>query len=277
MTDTVAAKTSTYLYDGLGRRVRDTVNGLSKHSHYLQNGQLSMVGDSRTNKVSEYVYLGGSLIAIRDRDVTTNVYTTKYQHTDALGTPIATTGSTGAFIEKSEYEPYGQQVNVVGAAKDGPGYTGHVQDAATGLVQMQQRYYDPLLGRFLSVDPVTVSSVNFNRYWYAKNNPYKFLDPDGRAPRNKNESPNNGGLKCNSVSSCQRERIREKNKQKKEKEERRLIAEARELPGAGARNSNVLVREWSLSEPSKEGGYIVQEMNVGGSGKLAAPNSQRRR
>jgi hypothetical protein len=118
VTDTVGAKTSTYLYDGLGRRVRDTVNGLSKHSHYLQNGQLSMVGDSRANDVTEYVYLGGSLIATRARDVTTNVYTTTYQHTDALGTPVATTGSTGAFIEKSEYEPFGQQVNVVGAAKD---------------------------------------------------------------------------------------------------------------------------------------------------------------
>jgi murein DD-endopeptidase MepM/ murein hydrolase activator NlpD len=48
---------------------------------------------------------------------------------------------------------------------------------------MQQRYYDPLLGRFLSVDPVTAYSspgVNFNRYWYANNNPYKFVDPDGR-------------------------------------------------------------------------------------------------
>ena len=36
---------------------------------------------------------------------------------------------------------------------------------------------------FLSVDPVTAFSrpgFNFNRYWYANNNPYKFVDPDGR-------------------------------------------------------------------------------------------------
>lgn len=48
---------------------------------------------------------------------------------------------------------------------------------------MQQRYYDPQIGRFLSVDPVTANSVNgsnFNRYWYANNNPYRFTDPDGR-------------------------------------------------------------------------------------------------
>ncbi len=46
-----------------------------------------------------------------------------------------------------------------------------------------QRYYDPGVGRFLSVDPVTANGNtggNFNRYWYANNNPYKFVDPDGR-------------------------------------------------------------------------------------------------
>jgi RHS repeat-associated protein len=57
-----------------------------------------------------------------------------------------------------------------------------VQDAMTGLTYMQQRYYDPMIGRFLSVDPVTATSVggNFNRYWYANDNPYSFTDPDGR-------------------------------------------------------------------------------------------------
>lgn len=48
---------------------------------------------------------------------------------------------------------------------------------------MQQRYYDPTVGRFLSTDPVAAYSkkgINFNRYWYASNNPYRFIDPDGR-------------------------------------------------------------------------------------------------
>ena len=46
-----------------------------------------------------------------------------------------------------------------------------------------QRYYDPQLGVFLSVDPVTAydSSIDqFHRYRYANNNPYRFTDPDGR-------------------------------------------------------------------------------------------------
>jgi uncharacterized protein RhaS with RHS repeats len=47
-----------------------------------------------------------------------------------------------------------------------------------------QRYYDPSIGRFLSVDPVTAYDTgdmrHFNRYAYAFNNPYTFTDPDGR-------------------------------------------------------------------------------------------------
>lgn len=48
---------------------------------------------------------------------------------------------------------------------------------------MQQRYTDPQLGVFLSVDPVAAYGqpvVQFNRYRYANGNPYKFTDPDGR-------------------------------------------------------------------------------------------------
>jgi RHS repeat-associated protein len=137
--------------------------------------------DLRTAQNSDYIYLGGSLVAIRSKATATGVLTTKYQHTDALGSPIAVSSSTRTLLERSEYEPYGKLLNRPLA--DGPGYTGHVSDSATGLSYMQQRYYDTGIGRFLSVDPVTANAstgANFNRYWYANNNPYKFSDPDGR-------------------------------------------------------------------------------------------------
>jgi hypothetical protein len=46
------------------------------------------------------------------------------------------------------------------------------------------------------VDPVTASSINggnFNRYWYANSNPYKFTDPDGRYARGQGDVPFGGG------------------------------------------------------------------------------------
>jgi len=52
---------------------------------------------------------------------------------------------------------------------------------------MQARYYDPVIGRFYSNDPVGTlghdSVANgFNRYAYANSNTYKFIDPTGEIP-----------------------------------------------------------------------------------------------
>lgn len=108
--------------------------------------------------------------------------TVEYIHTDALGSPVAVTDANGVVIERTVYEPYGAVVG--GQVKDGPGYTGHVSDSATGLTYMQQRYMDPEVGAFLSIDPVSAQQEpvqQFNRYRYANDNPYRFNDPDGRS------------------------------------------------------------------------------------------------
>ncbi|MBW8851825.1 MAG: hypothetical protein JF600_13645 [Xanthomonadales bacterium] len=144
-------------------------------------------------KTHENVYLAGSVVAIIDHDWPSNaVIATKYQHTDALGSPVAVTNASGTVIERNDYEPYGA---VIGKpAYSGIGYTGHVMDGGTGVTYMQQRYYDQSIGRFLSVDPVTAdggTGGNFSRYWYANNNPYWFTDPDGRAA-----CPNGSGGSC---------------------------------------------------------------------------------
>lgn len=61
---------------------------------------------------------------------------------------------------------------------------------------MQQRYYDPIAGRFLSVDPVVTDEEtggHFNRYVYGNNNPYRFIDPDGRASKEPSQQEFNIG------------------------------------------------------------------------------------
>lgn len=104
-----------------------------------------------------------------------------YYHTDAQGSVVAVTDANGNVVERTRYSPYGETINR--PLHDGPGYAGHETDATTGFTYMQQRYYDPTLGRFLSADPVVPDverGVNFSRYWYANDNPYRFVDPDGR-------------------------------------------------------------------------------------------------
>lgn len=107
--------------------------------------------------------------------------TVVYYHTDALRSVAVVTNAQGQVLERTHYAPYGQVLDR--PLRDGPGYGGHEEDAATGLVYMQQRYYCSECGRFLSADPVQVdpnTGANFNRYWYANDNPYRYTDPDGR-------------------------------------------------------------------------------------------------
>jgi RHS repeat-associated protein len=104
-----------------------------------------------------------------------------YVYTDPQGTPIAEADEQGNITKTFDYRPYGEQA--LGQPPNGVGYTGHVNDPDTGLVYMQARYYDPELGRFLSVDPVGPKPgdvFGFNRFAYARNNPIANIDPNGQ-------------------------------------------------------------------------------------------------
>lgn len=85
-----------------------------------------------------------------------------YIHTDALGSVVAESDADGNVIKRYGYEPYAAVV--AGKITDRPGYSGHVSDAATGLSYMQQRYMDPQLGVFPSVDPVTAYEQPTNQF-----------------------------------------------------------------------------------------------------------------
>ena len=172
-----------YRYDAYGRRVLADRQGAGRiHSLYGRDGALLWQRDERAGKRTQHIHLAGRLIAQRTRPIGADVpETITYHHTDALGSLVAATTPGRVLLQASEYEPYGKLSNR--APDDGPGYTGHVGDSATGLVYMQQRYYDPQIGRFLSVDPVPAdpsTGANFNRYWYGNDNPYRWTDPDGR-------------------------------------------------------------------------------------------------
>jgi RHS repeat-associated protein len=178
-----------YAYDGHGRRTRViSTDGSTRVQVYTLDGRLmwsASSGGPRPAGTTAFIHLGTKLIAELD-----SVQGLRYVHADALGSPVARTNMSGALVSRTRYEPYG---GVASGAKPGPvnglvGFTGHVQDPETDLVYMQQRYYDPLAGRFLSVDPVVTDAntgKSFGRYHYGNSNPYKFTDPDGRDPEMK--------------------------------------------------------------------------------------------
>ncbi|KZN68264.1 hypothetical protein N473_07510 [Pseudoalteromonas luteoviolacea CPMOR-1] len=153
----VEAKGNRYLYDGHNRRVKQEDGNGTSYSLYSQSGVLLYrEKDAFAGEGTSYIYLGKKLIA-KYGDVTP---------------PTANN-------DRQYHRPFGETIN---QPKDDVGYTGHKFDTDLNLSYMQARYYDPVIGRFYSNDPVGFKASNvhsFGRYTYANNNPYKYVDPDG--------------------------------------------------------------------------------------------------
>lgn len=110
--------------------------------------------------------------------------TVHYFHSDAQGSIVAVTDQQGQRVNATRYRPFGQTVPGTGAASPTRiGYAGKLRDDDLQLVYFGARHYDPLYGRFISIDPADISRDNlhsFNRYAYANSSPLNFADADGR-------------------------------------------------------------------------------------------------
>lgn len=106
-----------------------------------------------------------------------------YYHNDALGSPVAATSQTGQLLWRESYRPYGERLtNAPASANNRTWFTGKQEESALGINYFGARWYHPAAGRFLSRDPAGTTAGNihsFNRYAYANNNPYKYVDPSG--------------------------------------------------------------------------------------------------
>jgi RHS repeat-associated protein len=117
--------------------------------------------------------------------------TVEYYHLDALGSVRAVTAQNGAVIRRHDFAPFGEEV------RDSQGrvplgdkklFTGQEHDSETALDYFGARYYRANVGRFTTVDPGHVGGdlhdpQSWNAYAYARNNPLKYVDPEGLAYR----------------------------------------------------------------------------------------------
>jgi RHS repeat-associated protein len=147
-----------------------------------------------SGSTTERLYVGGSAcnapaVYIRTGSGT---WTLNYIHRDNLGSITAITNSSGSKVAEYSYDPWGRQHNPANQQAYGPDeapslllgrdYTGHEHLPMFGLINMNARLYDPVLGRFLSPDPYVQApdwSQSFNRYSYCLNNPLMYVDQDG--------------------------------------------------------------------------------------------------
>ena len=167
----------TYSYDGNLRRVKSVVSGKTIYSVYDKSGSLVHVHALTDARSTDYIKGAGMTLA----RITNNIPT--YLHLDHLGSPAAGTDSNGTVSWTEQYTPFGEKRIDNAANRYLGSFTGHIDDSATGLTYMQARYYDPVIGRFLSIDPVqfkTTSPMSFNRYQYANLDPINAIDPNGK-------------------------------------------------------------------------------------------------
>ncbi|MGN6728256.1 MAG: RHS repeat-associated core domain-containing protein [Rhodanobacteraceae bacterium] len=176
--DSVNAET--FRYDAWGRRQRADSASLGEILWmYGKDGKPVFMANRQIGGTQyTYLYLGDHLVATQMNVGSTHpVY---WHTTDALGSEVAHTNADAWADHFNYYQPWGGLQS--GSLDDGPGYAGQINDTNTGLSYADQRYYDPRIPRFISMDPVGVDATtgaNFNRYWYANDNPYRYIDPTG--------------------------------------------------------------------------------------------------
>jgi RHS repeat-associated protein len=107
-----------------------------------------------------------------------------YYYTDAIGSVRMTTDGAGGSVTRYDYLPFGEPWPSAGP--DVRQFAGKERDSESGLNYFGARYYANQTARFTTVDPVldraaaSADPQQWNRYAYVRNNPLRFVDPDGR-------------------------------------------------------------------------------------------------
>lgn len=188
-------KTVTFSYNADGQRIKsvdhDVQSGSTVTKHYF-GSKYEIVTSG--NNTKEIFYVGGDAYTATAVLVRTDGGTWKL-HTvfrDLLGSITHVVNESGVLVQELSYDAWGNlrdpATHQLYGHDDMPelflgrGYTGHEHLTAFGLINMNARLYDPLLGRFVSPDPYVQEgtfSQSYNRYAYCMNNPFARIDRSG--------------------------------------------------------------------------------------------------
>ncbi|MGB0911200.1 MAG: RHS repeat-associated core domain-containing protein, partial [Nitrospirales bacterium] len=174
--------TTNFLYDGDGGRAKKTVDDGRLTVETIYISELYVCTVTVSPSCAKMIFSGSQRIAM----VQINDGSTSYFHPDHLGSTSVLTDSHGVSEQDVAYYPYGETrtdtsttTPVLDIAYK---YTGKEQDDSTGLYFYEARYYDPVLGRFISADTIVPDPLDpqtLNRFSYVLNNPLKLIDPSG--------------------------------------------------------------------------------------------------
>lgn len=166
-----------FKYDPFGRRVYKSSSAGT--SVYAYDGD-SLIEETNSSGAAVARYSHGPNI-----DETLAMFrssATSYFHADGLGTITSLANTAGSLAETYTFDSFGKPTNSSGSLTNPFQYTGREFDSETSLYYYRARYYDPGIGRFISEDPTGVEG-GMNLFAYTDNNPLKWVDPFGLAPK----------------------------------------------------------------------------------------------
>ena len=179
-------------------KIERTGTTVTERTHYVGSVEVVYEGALPASNAGAFRrYIGG--VAIATFYKATGIDQTRYQHTDHLGSLTALSDAGGQIAAQMAFDPWGQRRNgndwntvwqqwtlgmtpvwAQSAIDITPrGYTGHEHVDEMGIIHMNGRIYDALLGRFLQADPFVEDATTLNRYTYVHNNPLSLTDPSG--------------------------------------------------------------------------------------------------
>jgi RHS repeat-associated protein len=175
---------TTFGYDAAGARVLKQA-GDTATSYAGSSFRRTKQGSTTTDR--QFVHVGNRAVAQMTRENSPgSTPTLRYLYDDLLGSAETITGADGSVQGRRNYSHFGMASEPNALATEVPlGFTGHEEDTELGLVNMKGRMYDPVLGQFLTADPIVVQpySQGLNRFAYVNNSPLSNTDPSGFTSR----------------------------------------------------------------------------------------------
>jgi RHS repeat-associated protein len=175
ISNTLGQATNTYMYAADGRKLRTVQQWSgtnSKQTDYVGNVIYESVNGTATT-LKRILVDGGYIEG--------GAY--YFYLTDHLGNNRVVANANGGIVQTNHYYPFGMSfAEGVTTSQQPYKYNAKELDTERGLnlYDYSARLMDPVLGRFSTVDPLAEKYPSTSPYFYALNNPLRFIDPDGR-------------------------------------------------------------------------------------------------
>ncbi|WP_133051129.1 RHS repeat-associated core domain-containing protein [Ruminiclostridium hungatei] len=171
--------TAEYAYDGNGLRTSKNINGTV--TNHIWDGSQIILETSGTGEVTSKYVRGINLIYYEDGTGANRRFFLYNGHGDV----VQLTDASGSSVKSYDYDAFGNEKNPDANDTNVFRYCGEYFDKETGTIYLRARYYDPMIGGFITEDSVwgkDSDPLSLNLYTYCGNNPIDYIDQTGNSP-----------------------------------------------------------------------------------------------